>query len=995
MLPMRTMASLKPSKLTSATVTASKIKHKILNSSSFFKISLKTNNKALAVALEVQKERSRELEMYVMHYQKQVEALCFELATKKYKQRKLLLILDTLRSNTLEHLDMVDELFSDGDKVPEDNKTLSCGINNENLFVESPTDEQPSHPEMAQPMLCPFQKEPADLPEKKPISNVANILNRPIKSTDTFNDIRDTEKRHSSQLLQIPQRGKSRPSSSLTEGVERLSIRFSQPGMNMKSIPCLQKTQPPSAVSTCEKPNPSLPDDVPLEQDSKQEKTVLLNTSMEMTVSDSAEIVVVETKAKRKARSEKPKAKKDKEQAFVSSVAENPKVKISADLKRSEVQSSPTGTLLQTEGPALHDVIEPDNIELPLPKTLGGSGNTSRIPRPNTFGPGNHKKMVKNKQKSHDPESKTDSNGIGVLDLDDYFTDPDFENSKVCKIVPVKETAEIERRSRVTCRRSRVKSRSGSSAKRKTFVAFPLLPCESESESNQSTLQQAHIEVEEERHGKYEACNEQEPPEEFPFCADEVTRSEFSEPQCKMRRITQRAKCRGTFVVSVARESIFSIGASPEVSALEQDLMPSTETSTCGTEEPATVMDACVGLNHSESNQHSEGDLIKETPSSCKHPWRATMDREALQEDFSCNDDLEVLALDQEPSSASEVQISKKARREGKSKSTKKKVQRGKRVDNLSNRKKKDKRISFQNEVCYLGDGGDASHHRGVEKVERHGKYEACNEQEPPEEFPFCADEVARSEFSEPQCEIKRITQRAKCRGTFMVSVARECIVSIGASPEVSALEQDLMPSTETSPCGTEEPATVMDASPHRGDGVPERNEEQLDDLQMADLHPHINEDDESFGDLFDSKSGMAKTPNWCRRTSTAAQTSTGGRKPMETLVVYRRKTQDIVTLKNKRTTHVLNNLDTREEAVRQDVGNLLMDEMPPWMGVNVLDDTKIDSLLATPRRKTSVRAAKESPAVTAKPSPGWSFLLVPASSTTTMPLQYQVSSEC
>ncbi|XP_034059597.1 uncharacterized protein si:dkey-57a22.11 isoform X4 [Gymnodraco acuticeps] len=871
MLPMRTMASLKPSKLTSATVTASKIKHKILNTSSFFKISLKTNNKALAVALEVQKERSRELEMDIVHYQKQVEALCFELATKKYKQRKLLLILDTLRSNTLEHLDMVDELFSDGDKVAEDNKTLSCGINNENLLVESPTDEQPPQPEMAQPMLCPFQKEPADLPEKKPISNVANILNRPRKSTDAFNDIRDPEKRRSSLLVQIPQRGKSHPSSSLWEEVESLSIMFSQPGIDMKSIPCLQKTQPPSAVSTCEKPNPSLPDDVPLEQDSKQEKTVLLNTSMEITVSDSAEIVVVETKAKRKARSVKPKAKKDKEQAFVSSVAENPQVKISADLKRSEVQSSPTGTLLQTEGPALHDVIEPDNIELPLPKTLGGSGNTSRIPRLNKFEPGNHKKMVKDKQKSRDHESKTDSNGIGVSDLDDYFTDPDFENSKACKSVPEKETAEIERRSRVTCRTSRVKSRSGSSANRKTFVAFPLLPCESESESNQSTLQQAHIEVEEEeRHGKYEACNEQEPPEQFPFCADEVTQSEFSEPQCKIKRITQRVKCRGTFVVSVARESIFSIGVSPEVSALEQDLMPSTETSTCGTEEPATVMDAGVDLNNSESNQHREGDLIKETPSSCKHPWRATMDREALQEDFSCNDDLEVLALDQERTSASEVQISKKARREGKSKSTKKKVQREKRVDNLSKRKKKDKRISFQNEVCYLEDGGDASH--------------------------------------------------------------------------------------------------------HRGDGVPERNEEQLDDLQMADLHSHINESDDSFGDLFDSKPseskfGMARNPKWCRRTSTAAHTSTGGRKPQETMIVYRRKTQDIVTLKNKRTTHVLNNLDTREEAVRQDVGNLLMDEMPPWMDVNVLDDTEIDSLLATPRRKTSVRAAKESPAVTAKPS--------------------------
>ena len=53
--------------------------------------------------------------------------------------------------------------------------------------IFSPTDEQPPQPEMAQPMLCPFQKEPADLPEKNTISNVANILNRPRKSTDAFN----------------------------------------------------------------------------------------------------------------------------------------------------------------------------------------------------------------------------------------------------------------------------------------------------------------------------------------------------------------------------------------------------------------------------------------------------------------------------------------------------------------------------------------------------------------------------------------------------------------------------------------------------------------------------------------------------------------------------------------------------------------------------------------------------------------------------------------
>lgn len=59
------------------------------DTSSFFKISLKNNNKALALALEAQKKRSRQLEMDIVYLQKQVKALYFELATKKYKYRKL------------------------------------------------------------------------------------------------------------------------------------------------------------------------------------------------------------------------------------------------------------------------------------------------------------------------------------------------------------------------------------------------------------------------------------------------------------------------------------------------------------------------------------------------------------------------------------------------------------------------------------------------------------------------------------------------------------------------------------------------------------------------------------------------------------------------------------------------------------------------------------------------------------------------------------------
>ncbi|XP_049450890.1 shugoshin 2 isoform X3 [Epinephelus fuscoguttatus] len=858
MLPLSAMRPSKPAKQTSAAV--SKIKNKILNTSSFFKVSLKTNNKALALALEAQKERSRQLEMHVVYLQKQVEALCFELATKKYKHRKLLVILKTLHSSTLQHLDMVADLFPDSDlpRLSADNETSSGDIDTEHLVVGSLTDQLPPQPDVAGRLMCPLEKEPADLPEIKFGADVFNTQNRPQKATDICSD---AEKRRSSQLLQAPLAGASCPSSRLREEVERLSMMFSQSGFDMNSIPLLQNSQTSSAESMCERPEPSVSSDVHLpsssvvepEHRNKHEKTVLLNTTMEMTLSNAAEIVTVETKAKKTGRSGKPKGKKNKEQACGSSEAENPQV------KNSEV--SPADTLLQTESSVLDDVTHPEVTEvIQAPKIKSGSVLTSRIPKFNKSVASNHQKTAKDKVVSRDhTKSKTESRE--TQDLDDYFMDPENKFSKSGKGVksPRENDTAEEARSKITCRRT--KSRNMSSVSRKTFVN--LSPLSHESGSSPSNMEQVHSEVDEGDKGIYEACRDQEPPEEFLFCADEVTHPESEHvgktPQSKLKTNSgQKSRCRGTFVVSVTRDSNLSNSASVEVSAVEQDLMSPTGSSTCEAE--ATD----VPLKPSESNP--------QTPSSCKRPWLATLDSGSPQEDLSSNDNHEALPLDQDCTLETAFQKPKKARREETSRSSKKKAEC---VDHLSDRKKKNKstrsnrRVRSEDEAGYLEDHGDAS--------------------------PLCGFD------------------------------------------------------------GTE------------------RNK-QLDDLQVAESHSDITEEHNIFEHLYESKSKMAQNPKRCRKAS-KLQTPTETRNPRETFVVCRRKTQDSVSLNNTRTSSVSHShtMDVSEEGLHQNLGNLLTDEMPPWLDMDVsVADTEVGSLLATPRRMASSRATviEESAAVTAEASP-------------------------
>lgn len=665
---------------------------------------------------------------------------------------------------------------------------------------------------------------------------------------------------------------------------------FSQSDFAMKSVPCLQDSQTPSVVSTSEKLKPSLSNDVNLpsgsvmetglDHDDKQENTVLQNITMEMTtLNNTNEIVTVETKAKKTGRSGKPKSKKKKkEQESESSVAEIPQVRKSAGSKLSAL----TDTLLQTDEHAPEDFGEPEVNELQFPKTQSSKGVASRIPKLSKFEAGNQE-MAKDIFKSLDhTKSKTKPCDIVLPDLDDYFMDVENHLSKAkenMKLPPEKDVAG-EARSKIKCRRSKSKHRRMSFVTRKTFVILP--SSSHERESSLSKLEVAHNNVEEEVKGQCESSKDRELIEEFLFPAEEVTHPvrehesppppSGSKPQCKTVMATnsgrsQKSRCRGTFVVSVAEDSVSCNESSPEMVPIEQD--------NCEAEEPSTVVYESFVSQPSE--QH------RETQSSCKRPWAVTQDPGSLQEDLSSsNNHNEELQLDHVSTASTDFQKPKKPRREETGRSSNKKaVQREECVDKSSEKKMKTK--------CSRSNKGSRSGAEG-------------------------------------------------------------CYLQDHSS------------------------ALPLNDSAYMHD--PE-SKEKGDDLEEVNSHFDITEKDDISGHSSNSKPTKSKLRAVCRKAS-ERQTPAESRNLRETFVVSRRNTQDSVSLNNRRTSNVSvaysRRVDTSEEAVHQNLGDLLTDEVPPWLDMeDSTADTEVGSLLCSPKRKTSgwTRAMEESSTTSAEPSPG------------------------
>ncbi|XP_047226586.1 uncharacterized protein sgo2 isoform X2 [Girardinichthys multiradiatus] len=629
MFPMKMMTPSKPSKQTSA--MASKIKNKILNTSSFFKVSLKNNNKALALALQAQKEKSRQLEMEVVYLQKQVEALCFELATKKYKQRKLLLILKNLHSNTLQHLNMAAELVSDNDSL-----RLSGGrhaLNMENRENDAATrlnDRLVLQPE---------------------ISMNSSHLNKDLEGKphlpERNTESADTEERRLSRCVQASLTGTCRPSSSsLRSEVERLSRALSQSSFEITSILRPQNNQTYENSTASFSTDVNAPSVSALETEPQLKKTdnsVLLNTSMEITVSNAAEIITVETKPKKKGHSCKPKGTKGQQGACGSSAG------VQNGLNgRPKKGPAETPTHMIEQPPEDKD---PGVLQLQLPKTLSKNVKTSRIPK------------LDHHQKA--PKSTTDPCDTELQEADDYFSDRKDISLKAGDSEPKEGSAS----SKITYRRSKTKVKRRSAIIHKVPSASALLPLDDESQ--QSRLEKVHNEEKAEN-------REPHPPHDPILYPEEVASSELelveNQPPEVWRKTENKPRCRSTFVISVFRDS-----KSP---VLDHDLILPAEPHSEAEEK----------LKYVAGKKTSHSDPLTETRNSLKRP---------LVESSEHN--REVLPVDQHDPSGLEHHKHKKSKREDAGGSRKKKMSLEKCAGGSDTRQKKktknNREVSSKNEA--------------------------------------------------------------------------------------------------------------------------------------------------------------------------------------------------------------------------------------------------------------------------------------------------------
>ncbi|KAJ8396291.1 hypothetical protein AAFF_G00018680 [Aldrovandia affinis] len=276
---------------------AAKIKTKIQNTSSFFKISLKNNNKALALALVAQKEKSRLLETETVLLRKEVQALCFDLAQRRHKHNQLAIILKDLQASALNSLVAATDLFSNEDDPvdpPED-------INEKSSPVTKDTSTELTREAIRVPLLSEeIGNTACHLLLKKPTRESSGLhSHQPGNHPEEIHSTVEASVGRTCHVgietaESVPQEKIARPSTGLQLELNKWSQFFSdtslEPNPNPVSLAAnSQSIVEPRRVPVSPKREPPCP-----------EKTTLCVTEMEITHSDSTvEIVTVETKPKR------------------------------------------------------------------------------------------------------------------------------------------------------------------------------------------------------------------------------------------------------------------------------------------------------------------------------------------------------------------------------------------------------------------------------------------------------------------------------------------------------------------------------------------------------------------------------------------------------------------------------------------------------------------------------------------------------------------------
>ncbi|KAJ8255257.1 hypothetical protein GJAV_G00202830 [Gymnothorax javanicus] len=369
--------STKPASLKAAKHNASlsaKIKTKIQNTSSFFKVSLKTNNKALALALVAQKEKTRLLEAETVRLRKEVQAMRFDVSLRRHKHNQLVKLLKNLQASALNSLVAAVDLLS-----AEDDSTDLPDEMNENAPAD-PEDELKDLGSEVRRVPLPSQQivhtecpSPKSLPRESngPLKahSLASTSNHPrIKASIENSSTMDAETAECVQPLQES----AHLSTGLQLELDKWSRIYSDSPPEPEPIPA---TVTVNSQSSAEPVPPSVEirasSGSPEGESGCPERTTLCETEMEITLSNpTVEIVAVETKPK-KSRKEGVAKSRKKEGAPVFDVL--PSEKEQRKQKKKSRSICTEGTRVSDAPPLLGGNVTQSSCSGPPPSPVGPS----------------------------------------------------------------------------------------------------------------------------------------------------------------------------------------------------------------------------------------------------------------------------------------------------------------------------------------------------------------------------------------------------------------------------------------------------------------------------------------------------------------------------------------------------------------------------------------------------------------------------------------------